>query len=413
MTVITTKESSKRIYEVAKVLTDPFMEGRLSGTRGAKRAAEYLSSQLNEIGYLPHPQFRDYLVPIEVFASRLYGKPELIIGKESFKHRVEFAEHNRAAKGASPQGHLLVIKDGVPFDENRLQGSVVLISEQPENFDLTGTVEHAEKYGVKAILIEHGDPKWFHKTVFGPKHPIMPVLKVTKSLSKKVSSLDGERVRISLPLQNSTVECQNVIGYLPGLNATETVVLSAHYDHLGDDPEGLRFPGAIDNASGVSAILETARKLKPIVSKLPFNVVVAFFSGEESGLHGAKQFLDVYREPIKAAINIDCIGQENPISLVRVGYESPNHWLPLVAKKVFEQHGIEIRWKDYGGEDSVAFRNKNIPALGLGQKPAVHKANIHSPEDDLNVINFAALATWAEITLELIQEISNMNTLRR
>jgi hypothetical protein len=128
-----------------------------------------------------------------------------MIGNESFKHRVDFAEYNRAAKGANIEGSLLVIQDGVPFDENRLKDSVVLISKKPENFDLIGTIDHAEKFGVKALLIEHGDPKWFHKTVFGPKHPIMPVLKVAKSISNKLSSLDGERVRIRLPLQNSTL----------------------------------------------------------------------------------------------------------------------------------------------------------------------------------------------------------------
>lgn len=396
-------DATSRLYETAVKLTSKNMQGRLSGSIGARIAANYLADQLKQIGYIPYPGFGSFLVPISVFASRLTGEAKLSAGAEFFQHRTDFAEFNRVSSGGKLEGNLLVIQDGIPFDENRLKNSIVLIQKRPEDFDLEGTVENAINHGVKALLIEYGEPKYFHKTVFGPSNPSIPVLKVRQSIADRLSAADGVTIKIDLPLLNKELPCQNVIGYLPGSNSDLTIVLSAHYDHLGDDPGGFRFPGAIDNVSGVTTVLDLASRIKNL--SLPFNIVISFFSGEESGLNGAAQFIEQFPEPITAAINIDCIGQETPISRVRVGYEAPSHWLPLAAKKVFDQLGIEIKWKEFGREDSVAFRKKGIPALGLGQFPLDNKTSIHTPDDQLNALQFDALASWVELTLQLITEL--------
>lgn len=394
-----------RLKSHAALLTDKHMEGRLSGTRGAKIAATYLSNTLQEIGYLPHPAYGDFHIPIKVFASRLFATPLLKVGNRTFQHRIEFAEYNWVSSGGKVIGPLLIIKDGVPVDESRLKESVVLIPEAPKDFDVVSTVQTAVVHGVEGLLIESGEPKWFYKTVFGSKDPKLPVLRVKRSIAKELSQFGGETVSIELPLENSTLPCQNVIGFLSGVDSSETIVLSAHYDHLGNDPSGHCFPGAIDNASGVVTILETARVLADR-GKLPFNLVVAFFSGEESGLIGAYQFIDSFPDKITAAINIDCVGQEYPVSLARIGYKAPDHWLPRAAKRVFESLGTDIKWKEYGGEDSVAFRKNGIPALGLGQKPLSQSVSIHTPTDNFSALNFESLEKWVDLTINLVNELA-------
>jgi Zn-dependent M28 family amino/carboxypeptidase len=199
-----------------------------------------------------------------------------------------------------------------------------------------------------------------------------------------------------------------VIGFFPGEKTEDTIVLSAHYDHLGDDPNGYRFPGAIDNVSGVVTLLEIARLLANRSTKLPFNIVIAFFSGEESGLQGAYQFLKSFSKPIMAAINFDCLGQEDEVRLARIGYAEPSHWLPRVGKKVMESYGIEIKWKDYDGEDSVAFRKRDIPALGLGQKTDTTGVSIHTPDDEIDSLSLVALETWSKLAFNIIEEISSL-----
>ena len=85
------------------------------------------------------------------------------------------------------------------------------------------------------------------------------------------------------------VTMANVMGMIPGSDAklsSEPVVLGAHYDHLGTNEEsGEFFPGADDNASGISVLIEVARKLaRAFTPQRP--ILFVAFTGEESGLLG-------------------------------------------------------------------------------------------------------------------------------
>lgn len=194
-------------------------------------------------------------------------------------------------------------------------------------------------------------------------------------------SYEGQKVEINLPLISETLTCQNVLGMLTGIDSSKTLVLSAHYDHIGDDPIGFRFPGAVDNASGVAIILQIAKKLAGKTP--PFNILFAFFTGEESGLQGAKHFVKTTPYPISAAINVDSLGFEPDLVRMRNGHQQPGNWLADLSAVIIEKHGVEAAWIS-GGEDSIAFQQEVITAIGLGQKPTdPAQRGIHSPEDNL------------------------------
>ena len=105
----------------------------------------------------------------------------------------------------------------------------------------------------------------------------------------------------------------NVVGVLPGCDpemAKEFVLVSAHYDHVGREG-GKLYPGAADNASGVSAILEIAERLSLSDQKPRRSVCFAAFDTEESGMLGAYAFtcrsdFDPFR--IAAVVNVDMLG---------------------------------------------------------------------------------------------------------
>ncbi len=114
---------------------------------------------------------------------------------------------------------------------------------------------------------------------------------------------------------------KNVIGILPGEgpHADETVVVGAHYDHLGLGGEGSFFPdkheihnGADDNASGTSALIEVARRLAGRDKKPARRVVFIAFTGEERGLIGSAYYC---RHPVfpldktVAMLNMDMVGR--------------------------------------------------------------------------------------------------------
>ncbi|MCD4791935.1 MAG: Zn-dependent exopeptidase M28 [Bacteroidales bacterium] len=104
-------------------------------------------------------------------------------------------------------------------------------------------------------------------------------------------------------------ETNNIIGYLKG-QSDSSIVLSAHYDHIGHMGLNTFFPGANDNGSGVAMLLNLAKHLAH-ERKLKYNIVFMFFSGEELGLLGSKYYTENPVFPIskiKFLINLDMVG---------------------------------------------------------------------------------------------------------
>jgi len=103
---------------------------------------------------------------------------------------------------------------------------------------------------------------------------------------------------------------QNLIGYVKGYQHPDSfIVYTAHYDHLGAMGKDTYFPGANDNASGVSVLLNLARYYKENPSK--YSIVFIFFSGEEAGLLGSKYYSENPIFPlskIKFLTNVDLLG---------------------------------------------------------------------------------------------------------
>lgn len=75
----------------------------------------------------------------------------------------------------------------------------------------------------------------------------------------------------------------------------------------------------------------------------------------------------------------------------------PTHWFSKLAADIFNQHGVEIVWKAFNGDDSVAFRNRNIPVLGLGQKSVENRLKIHTPEDNRERLHLSSVEKASEI----------------
>lgn len=380
-------------------LTSSLAAGRLSGTEGALRTAEYLLAELNALG------FESALQTVDVPAVRLVAPPRLVIAHRTFSHRRDFAEMTALSAGGHVKGQLLVVRDGDLLPRESFNGRVVLIPERPQDFNFAETVRAAADLGVAALLAEFGEPQWFHKTVF-PGNAKIPALRVRKSMAEELAQLDGAEVELNLPLHRGTLPCNNVLGFLRGKSNAFTLALTAHYDHMGDDPDGVRFPGALDNASGVVSILEVAREL--VKEPLPFNLLVAFLTGEESGLWGAKHLIANPPVPISAAINLDGIGSESKFRSSRLGHKQPGDWLAGLSEDILLKRGIQAKWIG-GRDDSTAFISKGIPTVGLGQQPTGETRGVmHTPFDTLDALHLETIQEGIEILLEIVKSISEL-----
>lgn len=217
------------------------------------------------------------------------------------------------------------------------------------------------------------------------------------------------KVRVDDSIRNA----DNVIGFLDN-GAPLTLVVGAHYDHLGTGHQGSSkdslgvgkiHNGADDNASGVAGLLELARLYSSNAVKEPYNILFIAFGAEELGLIGSTYFVNhptLPLEKITAMLNMDMIGRLNKTNGVAViGYGTSKKWPEVFA-------GIQSPVKYYtghdgnGGSDQTTFYKKNIPVLFFhtGGHPDYHR-----PTDDADKIDYESLKGILQLESLVIDNI--------
>lgn len=133
------------------------------------------------------------------------------------------------------------------------------------------------------------------------------------------------QVKVTVEMDVRSEPSQNVIGWIEGSDPVlknEYVVISAHYDHLGIDPNGNIYNGADDNGTGTSALLELAEALTMVKPFLKRSVVLLCVAAEEHGLLGSEYYASHPVFPMKSVVanlNIDMIGRNEPDEIFIIG----------------------------------------------------------------------------------------------
>ena len=193
----------------------------------------------------------------------------------------------------------------------------------------------------------------------------------------------------------------NVVGFLDN-KAPYTIVIGAHYDHLGlghdhnsldANPEGKIHNGADDNASGTAGVIELAKYYSRNKVKEPYNFLFICFSGEELGLLGSKKWCenpDIPLSKINYMLNMDMIGRLNDSTkkLVIYGVGTSPVFVPLIDS-IATRMSIKKDSAGIGPSDQTSFYLKDIPVLHFftGQHSDYHK-----PSDDASKLNYPGMA---------------------
>ncbi len=204
------------------------------------------------------------------------------------------------------------------------------------------------------------------------------------------------RAKSSVYLQAITQhQTENVIGVLPGADEVrkdKAVILGAHLDHLGTDPDGVVYNGANDDGWGVASLIEIANLLKRQNVKPLNTIVFVAFSGEEEGLVGSEYYA---RNPPKfgpretaAMLQLDGFGDHNPAG---VFISEENFSLFTRVRSAAEQLGVPEIFEPNirGGSDHQSFLARGAPAVMIAWADA--NSFIHLPSDDVNHINLTYL----------------------
>ncbi len=209
----------------------------------------------------------------------------------------------------------------------------------------------------------------------------------------------------------------NVMSFLDNGAAT-TVVIGAHYDHLGmghdhnsmdANPEDKIHNGADDNASGTSGVLELARYFSSNNRKEAFNFLFICFSGEELGLIGSKKFCEkptINLATVNYMINMDMIGRLNDSTktLLVYGVGTSPTWVPLIDGLTTD-FKIKKDSAGIGPSDQTSFYLKDIPVLHFfsGQ----HR-DYHRPSDDIETLNYEGEKKILEYVIQVIEQTEPM-----
>ena len=201
---------------------------------------------------------------------------------------------------------------------------------------------------------------------------------------------------------------KNVVGYLDN-QSENTVIIGAHYDHIGYGEYGSRYfgdpdvhNGADDNASGVSVMIQLADQLKSIKD---YNFLFIGFSGEEYGLYGSSFYAKnptVNLENVSYMLNFDMIGRYvDSVGLAVNGVGTSSHWDDLLAQ-VNENFDFKLVKSEsgVGPSDHTSFYLQNIPVLHFftGQHD-----DYHTPRDDFDKINFEGMQKILLFVADLIK----------
>lgn len=198
---------------------------------------------------------------------------------------------------------------------------------------------------------------------------------IDRSLTPHSFPITGGEAYIHTSTDISEFHANNVVGLLPGADPAhsgETVIVGAHYDHLGQKKEHMAgeryiFKGADDNASGTCALLEVAAALGGLPSPPRRSILCIAFSGEEKGLFGSEYYARHPLLPLTttvAMLNMDMVGRNAEDTLYLIGSSSS----PDIARIVREEDAIPgfvlvDGALTMGGSDHMSFMRRNVPDI--------------------------------------------------
>ena len=265
-------------------------------------------------------------------------------------------------------------------------------------------------------------------------------------------SLTGE-VALTTDVVRKEVKASNVIGILEGSDPVlknETIIIGAHYDHLGRGGEGSLAPrsgevhhGADDNASGTAGVLELAR-LFTSQSRPKRTIVFMCFSGEEEGLLGSNFYVNNPLKPLEntvAMINMDMIGRLTNRKLIIGGVGTAKEWRELINAGQVEQStsvtatngsgqtggvpivvsannrpamtlasanafDLTLQEDGYGPSDHSSFYGKHIPVLFFWT--GTHN-DYHKPSDTFDKINYDGEVRVLSLVSRIVRSLDEAN----
>jgi hypothetical protein len=470
-----TKEVEARLKKDVTFLASDRCEGRGPTTKGLNRAARYIAGRFKEIGLKPGVKgsyFQPFRIPgaegslvltgpagqqIEL-SQRVHFRPLGMDQKGEVSGPVVFAGFGiRSASyddyaGLDVEDKVVVVLRDTPRPTDPKVGKLLR-----EFAPLVRKLATAEKLKAKAVLVlndteaaAEGDRlvdysySFFnprggeHLPAFMVRRDVVEGMlgagvtlgglerRIHRDLKPASRELTGWQVSLKVAPRRDLIPLKNVVGVLEGSGplANETVVVGAHYDHLGyggaSSLDRAKVPaihhGADDNGSGTAGMIELALRFSAIPARQGRRLVFIAFSGEEVNLLGSRHYCRNPLYPLgetAAMFNLDMIGRLRPDKktgkdrLLVQGTGSATPFKELIdnlAQKYEFKVGAQASGD--GPSDHAEFYGKKVPVLFFWTD--VHP-DYHRPSDTADRLNVAGMRKVVDASEETVKALATMD----
>lgn len=398
-------------------LADDKLEGRRSGTVGEQLAMNYIEKCFTNYGLLPAGK-NGFIQAFEINEGKSFASAnnffkiadkQLQPGEDYYP--LSFSGNGSINSNLSPslredaQPWFLDVNDMLEDNQNN------------PHFDIMDAVFKEAKQSAKTAtaLILYNSGKLTDNILFNKYDSAgmlnIPVVYITKKgMTSAINDItDYLDIELSVNLVDQKRTAHNVVGYINN-NAVNTIILGAHYDHLGYGEDGNSLDGAgsihngaDDNASGTAALIELARLLKKSTSKNN-NYLIMAFSGEELGLLGSKYWLSnpSYIMKPNYMINMDMVGRyEDSRKLTIGGYGTSPYWSNIFS--ILPLNNLQVKFDSSGSgpSDHASFYRNKIPVLFFFTNS---HSDYHKSTDDAEKINYAGETQIIQLIQNIIKE---------
>jgi hypothetical protein len=397
---------------ITEVLCSDSLYGRGYVKDGVNKAADFLKDEFEDSGLQPFFKNDSYFQSFSFDVNTFPGVIEVKADNNLLQTGIDYLVD---ASSGSFEGELKLIEvDTTILSRLHLINPLVnqVRSGEKNGFyvNLTGmsptdaysAVQQFNSLAVLGTVVYSTDQKFTWSV--GRNQLKYPVLHIKSGFIDVKTPLN---IKIEAELVKK-FQSKNVVGYLPAKKKkAETIVFTAHYDHLGGmgtTPETY-FPGANDNASGTAMLISMADYFVEHPSE--YNILIIAFAGEEAGLVGSEYFVKskvINFSKIKFLLNLDIMGSgEEGITAVN-GRIHEERFEQL--KEINDQKNYLSQIKSRGetaNSDHYHFHVKGVPSFFIyAMGPNKHYHDVYDTYEELS---FSAYDNIVKLLIDFVEQL--------
>lgn len=417
-----TTTSVARLKADVEYLASEKLGGREAGTKYELLARDYIEKAFKDAGLSPYLSDSTYGQPFHYKYGLKFETKKITLGKKIYDIDFVFVPEVKEFTQTLRSKYRIYSNTS---DTGLIPGQTLVVGaaglgNKPLLAELRRIGKEAEKSGYKVLIYANPD-KYAEKLDLSSYGKMianeMIFIQLYGESAKKILNQKHKCSFIELKYAPEVQTAWNVVGYINNASPT-TIVLGAHYDHLGLGAVNSRnntrpaiHYGADDNASGTATVMELARQLNK-QNPGKHNYLFIAFSAEEKGIIGSTYFVDNLNPDSKIVcmLNYDMVGRVDSSMLINLNATASSPAWDTLLSNAAVNTTLKLKKNSGGisGSDHLPFYLNNIPVVFFFT--GIH-TDYHTPGDTPDKINFSGMNEVLKYSLRLIERLSYVDSL--